>query len=332
MSLLARFLATWIAGVHKHAVWVTIGFFVVTFFLANFTTKNLGINTSTADMVAEHLSWRQDFIDYRQAFPDSQNNLVIVLDGTNREILTMAIRDMGQELEQTGLFESAYSPTSNEFFDVHGLLFLNTEELERLGDSIARYQPILASLARNQTVTGLFELLSQAVERGTDLATLAQPLTEVLEAANNNRPHVLSWSSLLESGADSRNRGFLILKPRLDFARLQPAKQAIQAVRNSAVLERPGVTVRITGSVALEYEELQSVTRGVKLAGVLAILLVALFLYLALRSWVLIIASLLTLTVGLIATAAFAAATFSSLNLISVAFAVLYIGLGSTLR
>ncbi|MDX1395009.1 MAG: MMPL family transporter, partial [Gemmatimonadota bacterium] len=55
---------------------------------------------------------------------------------------------------------------------------------------------------------------------------------------------------------------------------------------------------------------------------------VALLLFVALRSFRLIFAAVLTLGVGLVATGAVAAATVGSLNLISVAFTVLYVGLG----
>jgi len=56
--------------------------------------------------------------------------------------------------------------------------------------------------------------------------------------------------------------------------------------------------------------------------------LVACVLYITLRSVVLLVISVLTLIVGLSATAAFAALAVGHLNLLSVAFAVLYIGLG----
>ena len=51
-------------------------------------------------------------------------------------------------------------------------------------------------------------------------------------------------------------------------------------------------------------------------------------LWLAFRSLAILAAALVTLICGLIATAAFATVAVGSLNLISVAFAVLYIGLG----
>ena len=57
--------------------------------------------------------------------------------------------------------------------------------------------------------------------------------------------------------------------------------------------------------------------------------MVALVLYASLRSWRLLAVSLVTLLVGLALTAAFAAVAVGQLNLLSVAFVVLNVGLGS---
>jgi hopanoid biosynthesis associated RND transporter like protein HpnN len=123
----------------------------------------------------------------------------------------------------------------------------------------------------------------------------------------------------------------IVLEPVLDFDRLRPARAAMDALRQEAdaiTAANPAVRVRITGTVAMEDEELVSVTAGATLAGVLALLMVAVVLYTALRSVVLLVVTVATLLVGLMGTACFAAATLGHLNLISVAFAVLYIGLG----
>ncbi len=93
-------------------------------------------------------------------------------------------------------------------------------------------------------------------------------------------------------------------------------------------MQTMGLRLRITGTVALRYEELLLMSRGAGLSTALAFLLVAVVLYLGLRSVRMMVASLLTLLVGVIWTAAFAAMAVGYLNLISVAFGVLYIGLG----
>jgi len=94
------------------------------------------------------------------------------------------------------------------------------------------------------------------------------------------------------------------------------------------VTAKPGLRVRLTGPVALEYEELVSVARGATLAAVLALVMVSVVLRVGLGSTRLVLVSIATLIAGLVVTAAFAAATVGDLNLISIAFVVLYIGLG----
>jgi hypothetical protein len=77
----------------------------------------------------------------------------------------------------------------------------------------------------------------------------------------------------------------------------------------------------------LSHEELQSVEKGMGLAGIVSLVLVIGLLVIGLRSKRLVAATLVTLIMGLVWTAAFAILALGTLNLISVAFAVLFIGL-----
>ena len=127
------------------------------------------------------------------------------------------------------------------------------------------------------------------------------------------------------------NRRFIVIQPVLDFASLQPASKGMRAVRRLAAENdldpAHGVRIRLTGSVALEDEELQSVEQGMGLAALLSLTLVMGLLLVGLRSGRLIVATAAALIMGLIWTAAFAFAALGALNLMSVAFAVLFIGL-----
>ncbi len=88
-----------------------------------------------------------------------------------------------------------------------------------------------------------------------------------------------------------------------------------------------GVTVRLTGPVALNDDEFATVAEGMGWALLISTVLVLLWLFLALRSIKLILATFITLIIGLILTFAFATLAVGKLNLISVAFAVMFIGL-----
>ena len=89
-----------------------------------------------------------------------------------------------------------------------------------------------------------------------------------------------------------------------------------------------GSRVRLTGAAALSFDELTSVIKGSQNAGVLALIMIVACLMVGLRSLSLVIATLTTLLVGLTFTAGFAVICVGTLNMISIAFAVLYVGLG----
>ena len=105
----------------------------------------------------------------------------------------------------------------------------------------------------------------------------------------------------------------------------------MQAIRDGAArldFDHRAVRVRITGSEAFEHESIDAGLSDVPrlLAG--ALVMVAIILFAALGSVRLLVASLCVLFAGLVGTAAFAAAAVGGLNMISVAFAILYVGLG----
>jgi hopanoid biosynthesis associated RND transporter like protein HpnN len=87
------------------------------------------------------------------------------------------------------------------------------------------------------------------------------------------------------------------------------------------------VRIDYTGSVALADVQFGALTKGIVLSTVVSLLLLALWLYLAMHSFRRIIPILLTLLVGFALTIGFAALAVGTLNVISVAFAVLFIGL-----
>ena len=89
-----------------------------------------------------------------------------------------------------------------------------------------------------------------------------------------------------------------------------------------------GIKVRLTGPVVLSDEEFATVADGAVVNGLITLLLVGLVLWLALRRARLIFAVLVTLVCGLLYTSAIGLWAVGALNLISVAFAVLFVGLG----
>ena len=154
-----------------------------------------------------------------------------------------------------------------------------------------------------------------------------------LAQAAADAPEPLSWERLLAGPlADLGGQyHFVLTQPRLDFGALEPGAAATQAIRRVVTglefVQRGRAHVRLTGSVALEDEEFATVAQGAVAGLAGSTVLVALLLFLALRSWRLIVPVLLSLILGLLLTTGFATLAVGTLNLVSVAFAVLFVGI-----
>jgi hopanoid biosynthesis associated RND transporter like protein HpnN len=151
--------------------------------------------------------------------------------------------------------------------------------------------------------------------------------------ALDGHPQPLSWQSLL-GGSVSQLAGpykFVLVQVRQDFGSLQPGGAATKAMRD-VIADLPFVRsgdahVRITGQVALADEEFASVAQGAVEGLLGSLVLITVWLFLAVHSWRLIVPILLTLVLGLMLTVLFAAVVVGTLNLVSVGFGVLFVGI-----
>jgi hypothetical protein len=181
-------------------------------------------------------------------------------------------------------------------------------------------------------------LLDKALEQkeinGFDLAPAFTQIGLGFSAAADNRFYQMSWQDLMggSPGEPEPKRRFIEVSPHMDYSQLLPADapmKQIRSLQHQLQLDGAhGIELRLTGEVPMEYEELLTATTGAGLALGSAMVMVAILLWLALRSARLVFAAVITLVYGLLMTAAFAAAAVGHLNLISVAFGVLYVGLG----
>ncbi len=331
----------WTLGRHWALSFViaTVGLTAV---LGWYAVTTIGLNADTGGMLSRKLPFRKLWEDYKAAFPYDDDTLVIVLDGPNPDRVAVSASRLVKSLRmQPGLFQNVFYPQGNDYFRRNGLLYLSQAKLAQLGDQLAAAQPMLATLARDPSLRGLFEILGLAAEQfegdgatSSRTASTFDKISAVIEGQGDGKPTALAWSDLMRGhdATPTERRRIIVVKPRLDYAKIPPGRAPMLAVRAMARElgigpSADGVRLRLTGSVALETEELDSVEAGAGRAGLLSLGLVSFLLFVGLRSWQLVVAVLATLITGLIWTAAFAAATVSELNLISVAFFVLFVGL-----
>ena len=343
-------LLKWVSFVRSAAVAVLVAVFALAFFAMRYTVDNLSMSTDTEDMLSEELVWRKLDQEYEKRFPQYDNNILIVVEAATPDQAGDAAALLYERLQpEQALFEFVYYPNALSVFRESGLLYLDTTELQDLSDSLAEVQPFLAKLARDPSLRGLFGVLAEALDaredgEDIDLNPILTHINAAIEALQDNRPFRMSWQELMSgdnpgdagapgAGAEKATyREFIVLQPKLDYAGFFPATPAIEKIHrlyeDLDLATSPGAQIRLTGATVLAHEEMLSVMKGTKTAIVLALALVTVIMLVGLGSARLALVTMISLVTGLLFTAAFATLTVGELNLISVAFAVLYIGLG----
>ena len=313
----------------------------------HYTFKNLEINTNTAEMLSPDLPFQQNQAHFNHAFPEDATTIIFAVEAETPEETSLAAGKLAEQLSKANdRFDSAYIPTDNAFFRQQALLYLDQNDLNNFAQKLTDAQPFIGHLAQNYHLEGLFGIIGQALNRHDnalpmDLNPILIAIDDVLKNQLNGQSHYLSWQHILSenkpnsdknAGAQPQfNRTIVIAKPKMHFDEMLPADVALSAAReisHAIMAENPSLKVRMTGETALEHEELESVTRGATFSGLLSLILVFGVQWIGLRSIRLLITTYIVLVMGLILTAGFAAITVGHLNVISIAFASLYIGLG----
>jgi len=339
---LTNALASWVRAISRRPRTVVVAIGVLTLALASYAATHLGINSDNVRLISEDLALRKNHEAFAALFPNLEHALLVVVDGETPELARDAADALAAEFRsRPDTFTDAYIPGAGSFFERAGLLYRSVEELEEFADYMARVQPLLAELERDSSIANLTSIVQQGLDAAGAEPYEIDQWVKVLDQISHatvevysEYPLAISWEEMLVQGStlEVRNRRVIVAHPVLDFASAFAAARAMKNIHELAndlgyTADR-GVSVRITGNPALNYEEMIGIAWDVGGAGVFCFALVVGILVLALRSLKLVFAAVIALLSGLIWTLAFAAFSIGHLNLVSVTFAVLFIGLG----
>lgn len=335
-------LLTGLAGfTRRHAAVTLLAALAAMLLALAFSSRHLALDSETDRMFAADLAWRRHQAEFERAFPQFSNLLLLVIDRGSPETMDAVAEGLASALGAgaPGIAE-ARRPDADPFLRRAGLLFLDTARLEALLERTIDAQPFLGQLAADPSARGLFAalaLLGLGVrQENVDLKPYEAALGafhDTIAAGLAGREEPLSWMRLL--GAELADLAgtyrFVTVRVRPDFGLLSPGAAASQAVR-AAIAARPEVAagqvrVRVTGPVALADEEFATVADGAVEGMIGSFMLVLVLLVLALRGWRLVLPVVFTLLTGLSLTLLFASLAVGTLNLVSVGFGVLFIGL-----
>jgi uncharacterized protein len=306
-----------------------------------YTARHFAINTDINTLISDKLDWRQRDIQFDKAF-DRDSTILAVVEASTPELTTTAAAALFDKLKgDSKNFVSIQPLGSGEFFEKNGFLFLQTQELAQLAGQFEAAAPLIEIMAGDPSIRGLTGALETGlagVRRGeVKLDNTARPFSQIAQTVEdilNKGSANFSWRELTSKTplTDTDRRAFIEFKPVIDYSALEPGKEATDAIRKTAAdLDFPGkyqARVRLTGPIPIANEEYATVQEGAIINALGTVGVVLFIPWLALHSAKIISAVFINLFVGLSITTAVGLAMVGSLNLLSIAFAVLFIGLG----
>jgi hopanoid biosynthesis associated RND transporter like protein HpnN len=313
----------------------------VTVVASSYFAQHFAINTDINQLISSKLPWRQRELAFTKAFPGQEATILAVADAPTPELAQSAGDRLTKALSaRTDVIRGARQLNGGAFFRRNALLFLSEAELKDNLDQLSKSAGLLGPLASDPSLRGVMTAITLGLRgvqaRRITLNSLGPQLdsfADTIESILADRTAYFSWRAFFTGEAPTKRetRKLIEISPILDFNDLEPGSKATEAIRRTVSdLELPeeGVTVRLTGPVRIADEEFGTLKDDAALNGAITVGAVLFILWLALHSARIIFAVFVSLFVGLAVTAALGLAMAGSFNPISVAFFVLFVGIG----
>ena len=325
----------------RHAAPVIVASILLGIVSSWYAVTHFRMTTDINQLISPNISWRQREAEMEKAFPHFEL-IVAAINAPTQELVEAAANALAQRLsQQKDLFRTIDQPKGGKFFAQNGLLFQSTADLKSQMDMLTQAQRLVQVLAGDPSLRGVIQTLQfglLGVQGGQiTLDAMTWPLTQAadtIEKVNAGQPTNFSWYALVQGHPPTSGDllRFLEIRAVLDYSELEPGRRATDAVRQAAVdLDIAGkyqAQLRLTGSVPMADEEFSTIKENAELNATVTIAIVLFILWLALRWIRIILAVFVCVAVGLAMTAAVGMLLVGTLNLISVYFAVLFVGLG----
>lgn len=311
---------------------VILLFFVFAFLSIIFTFQNLKIVTSTEKLISDELNFKIKQQELRKHFGILSDNIVLVIRSENQKLLdeeTNYIMDTLKTIESK--LDFYFSPNINPFFKKNALLLMSSKSKDDLIQQLFVSQPYLSEINNNPRLQGLnnlFELILEQINNNEEVNNKKtfEKLDQILKSFNSSiiSNNDVNWSNFFSS---SQKENLIIFKFKNEIKEKEGLSKIYDFLNDFKKRENKDLKINFTGGMILDHEEVDSVVTGASKAGILSLVFVFIILWFAFQNILIISALLITLIIGLILTLGLTTIFLGSLNIISVAFAVLFIGI-----
>jgi len=310
-----------------------------------FTSQRMEFLTGRDDLMPKNTPFNRDFQSFRAEFGDMEDIVVVMESSDPERAGAFGSRLYGALSKDKQDFSDVFCPSALPFFQKNGLLFMSVDDIKELHRNLSLAAPVLKDLSREPKVATLFNHLTRRMDgyvagNQAELPGLVFMLDKLgagfgsFGGGKGTPPSLEGFFMNSESSlAKAGRQQILTVLPVRNSVGFVPAGAAIAKVRAEvaklrALPEFKGVTVGLTGSPVLENEEMATSQKDITLATGISLALTVVLLLLAFRGVLNVIAAMVSLLVAISLSFGFATLAVGHLNILSMVFAIMLIGIG----
>ncbi len=354
-SLMARVLASVTRSLIARPywfIWPQLALFALSVW---FTFTHLEFDLDRNALVGSDQPYHRNFLALKEEFP-GQDDLVCVVESENPEKNRQFVERLGSRLEHlstlsdpTNLFVDVFYKGDLKMLGRKALLFVPETNLFELRKTLVEYQPFIRQFAGSSNLVSLFERINTTIRNSsretnatTDSLLKALPaLTRIVQRAREslNRPGTPPSPGidvLFGAGEEAERetyvtfangRIYLVTAKARTEELNQDAVDKFRSLVAEVTAEVPGVNVGITGEPVLEYDEMKQSQRDSTKASIVSLSLCALIFIVGYRGTGRPLKAVACLIVGLGYTMGFTTLVIGHLNILTITFVPMLIGL-----
>lgn len=320
------------------------------------TVWKLEFKTRRADLIDPQADFQKRWIEYTESFGES-SDVVVVLESDSRQAIRNAMDDLGPRVvHNSDLFRDVLYKIDAGTMREKGLQYLSPEQLRALNARLTELEPIVRSgrwemMGLEATIARLRGQVDASLRpsaRGSDTAVLQSVwlLTDSLtRSIDNPRAFRSPWPDLVATDRNLRTMyrpdiylvnddgtmGFLKARAVLDPDNFNGPTRALDRLNELLAdcrRDHPEVRFSLTGIPVLEHDEMVRSQKDMSLASAVSFIGVTVLMFIGFRGFRHPLLSMVMLGVAMAWSFGYITLAVGHLNILSMAFAVMLIGIG----
>lgn len=315
-----------------------------------FTVTHLEFDMNRNNLVGADKKYHRNYLRFKAEF-QAQDDLVAVVESEDVEKNRQFVERLGRRLEaETNLFTDVFYKGDLQLMGRKGLLFITNDTiLVEMRQRLEEARPMLRSFVQVTNLNSLFRMVNRQFraaggERNENVDSLIKALPALTRIADqatdaidrSGTPPSPGVTAMFDGGEEAEqnlyitfasNRIYLVTARATQESLNQAAVSRLRELVRLTQAEVPGLSVDLTGEPVLEIDEMAQVKRDTTVATVLSLVVCAILFIVGYKETGRPLKATLCLVIGLGYTLGFTTLVYGYLNLLTVTFLPILVGL-----